>query len=297
MSLRRDRRHQMGHSNIDFRSKGDEENIAKFHPWKKPQKFGTMGSIGFKLKESEKKKLFKPVMEFATQKEMEEEVPDPRKFNTALYYKKHHLDTKNKTYHESERLAQLDEASKGTEAFTGDSMMIADNTKLRKKKVNSFNDQAEKMQKEFMKKHLIIDKKERNQEATQETQLVKINAKQTLADKIDMSKIKEIRLALRRRYASRTDLRKIFKEWDFNGSGEISMFDAKRMINLLGIPINYNETLALIASSNKRRNGALNLEEFMQLVFSDNPALNIDLKNFECFYLNRQRREPVCKRG
>lgn len=53
------------------------------------------------------------------------------------------------------------------------------------------------------------------------------------------------------------------------------------MINRLGVPINYNETRALIASSNKRETETLNLEEFMHLIFSDNPALNIDLKNIK----------------
>ena len=49
------------------------------------------------------------------------------------------------------------------------------------------------------------------------------------------------------------------------------------MINNLSIPINYNETRALIASSNTRGTETLNLEEFMHLIFSDNPALDVDL--------------------
>ena len=53
------------------------------------------------------------------------------------------------------------------------------------------------------------------------------------------------------------------------------------MINRLNIPINYNETRALIASSNKRGTESLNLEEFMHLIFSDNEALKVDLDKFE----------------
>ncbi len=49
------------------------------------------------------------------------------------------------------------------------------------------------------------------------------------------------------------------------------------MVNKLGIPINYNETMALIASSNNRYSEALNLEEFMHLIFSDNSAVDYDL--------------------
>jgi hypothetical protein len=53
------------------------------------------------------------------------------------------------------------------------------------------------------------------------------------------------------------------------------------MINNLNIPINYNETRALIASSNQRGTEALNLKEFMHLIFSDNPALNVDLSKLQ----------------
>jgi hypothetical protein len=121
----------------------------------------------------------------------------------------------------------------------------------------------------------------KNKEATQETQLVKINVKETLDNKIDLKKVQEVRLALRRRYANRTDFRKIFKEWDLNAIGEITVYSAHDMINRLNIPINYNETRALIASSNTRGTETLNLEEFMHLIFSDNEALKVDLKKLE----------------
>ena len=121
----------------------------------------------------------------------------------------------------------------------------------------------------------------KNKEATQETQLVKIEAQETLDNKIDLKKIQEIRLALRRRYANRTDIRKIFKEWDLNAVGEITLYSAHDMINRLSIPINYNETRALIASSNTRGTETLNLEEFIHLIFSDNEALRVDLNKIE----------------
>lgn len=128
---------------------------------------------------------------------------------------------------------------------------------------------------------IIKDKKDKNREAFQETQLVNIQAKNTLANKIDIEKIKEIRLALRRRYASRTNFRKIFKDWDNSAFGEISLYDAHSMINRLGIPINYNETRTLIASSNQRQTENLNMEEFIHLIFSDNPSLNVNLMDLK----------------
>jgi len=128
---------------------------------------------------------------------------------------------------------------------------------------------------------IIKDKHDKNKEAFQETQLVRTHADVTLEDKIDINKVKDIRLTLRRRYAHRGNFRKIFKDWDIFGRGEINLYDVHTMINQMGIPINYNESLALIASSNERQTQSLNLKEFMHLIFNDNSAIDIDLKKIE----------------
>lgn len=94
-----------------------------------------------------------------------------------------------------------------------------------------------------------------------------------------MNKLKEIRLALRRRYAPRTNYRKIFKEWDTGNLGEISVYDAHNMINKLSIPINIDETRALVSSSNTRGTESLDMQEFMHLIFNDNEELNLKVKN------------------
>ena len=154
--------------------------------------------------------------------------------------------------------------------------MISDLTKKRKKKGKKYQDLDEK-RKEQLRTQIIKDKSDKNKAAIQETQLVKINVKDTKGEGVDVSKINEIRLAIRRRYANRSNFRKIFKEWGQTSNGEITVYDAYSMINKLSIPINLNETKALIASSNTRGNLTLNLEEFMHLIFEDNAALNSDL--------------------
>lgn len=72
------------------------------------------------------------------------------------------------------------------------------------------------------------------------------------------------------------------------------------MLNKLGIPTNYDETLALIASSNKRDSESINLEEFMHLIFSDNNAVDIDLNkiNFknEKVYVEGEHIEKLKRR-
>jgi len=126
---------------------------------------------------------------------------------------------------------------------------------------------------------IINDKKEKNKSSYHETQLQKIDAVETSNNQVDIKKISEIRLALRRRYVPRRNYRRIFKQWDKANIGEISIVDAYNMINKLSIPINIDETRLLISSSNERGTETLNLHEFMHLIFNDNDELNLKIKN------------------
>lgn len=126
---------------------------------------------------------------------------------------------------------------------------------------------------------IINDKKEKNKSSYHETQLQKVDAVETLNNQVDIKKLHEIRLALRRRYVPRRNYGRIFKQWDKANMGEISLIDAHDMINNLSIPINIDETRALVSSSNKRGTETLNLQEFMHLIFNDNDELNLKIKN------------------
>ena len=282
MSLKVQRMHRCGYTNLDFRSKGDFESIKLYEPWKIPKEFGTMGKSYYYPSYSEAKKIFSVSKSLNKLKNIVQGSPDPKLYPGALYYKKNNMKPNIVQEFRVERVAELDESDIGKEKYIGDSMMIADINKYRKERKNKKFDSKEKLteKKELLKK-IEREKDLINKEATHETQLVKINAKETLDNKIDLKKVQEIRLALRRRYANRTDFRKIFKEWDLNAIGEITVYSAHDMINRLNIPINYNETRALIASSNTRGTETLNLEEFMHLIFSDNEALKVDLDKIE----------------
>ena len=282
MSLKVQRIHRCGYTNIDFRSKGDFESIKLYEPWKIPKEFGTMGKSFYYPSYSEAKKVFSVSKSLNKLKNIVQGSPDPKSYPGALYYKKNNIKPKIVQEFRVERVAELDESEIGKEKYIGDSMMIADINKYRKERKNKKYESKEKTteKQEFIKK-IEKEKDLKNKEATQETQLVKIIAKETLGNKIDLKKVQEIRLALRRRYANRTDFRKIFKEWDLNALGEITVYSAHDMINRLNIPINYNETRALIASSNTRGTETLNLAEFMHLIFSDNEALKVDLDKIE----------------
>jgi Ca2+-binding EF-hand superfamily protein len=258
----------------------EKDSMEFFHPWFFNKNYKEMGNERYKHKLNELKKIIEPIKDIVTQKELAEEMPNPKYFETAKFYKNHGISKKPKTFYTSDRVANLEESFKGKEIFAGDSMMIADTTKLRKNKKQLIGEIKTRKEKE--KEALVLEKNKKNKEAEQETQLVKIEAQDTLEGKVDISKISEIRLALRRRYASRTNFRKIFKDWDMFGTGQINVYEAHKMINNLGIPINFNETIALIASSNKRGTSALNMEEFMHLIFNDNNALNLNLSEIKC---------------
>ena len=282
MSLKLQRMHRCGYTNLDFRSKGDFDSVKLYEPWKIPKEFGTMGKSYYYPSFSEAKKIFSVSKSLNKLKDIVQGSPDPKSYPGALYYKKNNIKPNIVQEFRIERVAELDESAIGKEKYIGDSMMIADINKYRKERKIKKNDIKDPSieKKEFLLK-IEKEKAIKNKEATQETQLVKINVKETLDNKIDLKKVQEVRLALRRRYANRTDFRKIFKEWDLNAIGEITVYSAHDMINRLNIPINYNETRALIASSNTRGTETLNLEEFMHLIFSDNEALKVDLKKLE----------------
>ena len=282
MSLKLQRMHRCGYTNLDFRSKGDFDSVKLYEPWKIPKEFGTMGKSFYYPSFSEAKKIFSVSKSLNKLKDIVQGSPDPKSYPGALYYKKNNIKPNIVQEFRIERVAELDESAIGKEKYIGDSMVIADINKYRKDRKIKKNDIKDPLieKKEFLLK-IEKEKAIKNKEATQETQLVKINVKETLDNKIDLKKVQEVRLALRRRYANRTDFRKIFKEWDLNAIGEITVYSAHDMINRLNIPINYNETRALIASSNTRGTETLNLEEFMHLIFSDNEALKVDLKKLE----------------
>ena len=110
--------------------------------------------------------------------------------------------------------------------------------------------------------------------------------KETLENKINMDKIRDIKLMLRRRYSSRINYRKLFKEWNKSVTGEIDLYEAHQMINSFVIPLNFNETKVLIATSNKRGNDALNLEEFIEFINPNDTNVNIDLNKMTCKLLD-----------
>lgn len=279
MSLRRPRSHRIGISNIDFRSKRDEENLRIFEPWKAPKDVGTMGYKNYKNPMKIGRNLFSATKNINTHRDIVNDYPDPRFFTTAQFYKDNNIKINTKSFLNLDRISNLEETFKGKDVFNGDSMNIPEIIRKRKGKTSAENNILNKdlnligiedknIQNKKLEK-LSKEKKKINKNVIQETQLVKINTPHTMDNIINIKKIKEIREALKRRYGNRKNINKIFQQWARTFPNKITVYDAYRMINSLYIPINYNEARTFIASASNFGNEYLNLEEFWNLIFNE----------------------------
>jgi hypothetical protein len=50
------------------------------------------------------------------------------------------------------------------------------------------------------------------------------------------------------------------------------------MMNKMGLKVNPDEAKVLLISADQDKNNILNMNEFMDLIFSQNDALNVDLR-------------------
>ena len=276
MLIRRPRSHLVGLSNIDYRTKKDEENLKIFDPWKIPKDFGTMGYRNYRNSPKLKKEMFSPTKRINTQKDLVNDYPDPRFYATARFYKENNINIKIKSFLNLDRISNLEETFKGKEPFIGDGMGIVDiinqrkGKKERKIQINVDTNISEEQKQQIQTENLANDKKRINKNVLLETQITKIDTNKTDNDLVDMNKIVEIRQAIRRRYGNRKKTNKIFQQWARTFPNKITVYDAYKMINSLNIPINYNETRALIASGSNLGNEYLNMEEFSNLIFNKN---------------------------
>ena len=107
---------------------------------------------------------------------------------------------------------------------------------------------------------------------------------ETLEGKVNLEKVREIRRAIRRRYANRKNFRKIFNMWDEDSIGVLSIKNVYNMVQKLGININFDEARVLVSSADRNKSNDLSLDEFLDLIFNDNDALNVNLTKLPCTF-------------
>ena len=103
-------------------------------------------------------------------------------------------------------------------------------------------------------------------------------AADTLDGKVDLKHVADIRRQLRRMYASRSNLHKIFNQWDREKKGSISSQDIFMGLNKMGITTSLEQAMALQASGKQQDDDPnLSLQEFTELLFSNDEVFKVDL--------------------
>ena len=309
MLLKRPRIHLSGISNKDFRTKGEILEIKKYQPFHKSKNFGMMGLANYRLPFSVHKELFKPTLGINEGKYVENDVQNPKIYDSALFYQKNNMNIKPRSLLCSERPKQLDTSDHyGGLEYNGDSMMIAETNKLRKEikmREKLIQDNLKKkhigvisggimQQHEFNKNNSTdainnIDENELDltekdnkgdKNKKKEKKLTKSSSDCIYLDKkVSKERLNMIKNKIYNRLKTHNNTKSIFLNWQKNylNNRELSMFDLHRIINDLGIPITYNESLALILYANKRNTDKLNYDEFKYLLLNDDTNIDIDL--------------------
>ena len=116
-----------------------------------------------------------------------------------------------------------------------------------------------------------------NAAAAYETQPVSTAgmAQNTDGDKVDMKKVRDIRWVLKRRYLKSRNFQRIFNYWDMEHKGFISAQNVYDMCKRLGINVNPRECEVVIATADRKGNGLLGPDEFLDLIYN-HVVLDID---------------------
>jgi Ca2+-binding EF-hand superfamily protein len=177
------------------------------------------------------------------------------------------------------REAELEGQTWTDKVFTGDNPnATAKQVKAARARDELYRQDTKKGEdREAKQKDLKKAKEKLNADVEQETQLVSMRmGGLTSEGNIDLGKIRDLRRALRRRYANRTNFQKIFSQWDRRNKGEIDSGDIKHMCQKMGLTINDQESRILLVSADQDCDEALRMNEFIDLIFTTNEALNID---------------------
>ena len=210
MSLKKQRIHITGISNIDYKSKKDIEKI--FNNFK-----------NYKIKPDKNNEPLDPTQTFVYKSQKPKQ---PNMYNVSL---------------------------KDAVEQDGDSLLYADTYKLRKElRLKRLEDNVNNKLRIKGLRTISKESKDIKNEPKKQS---------------DEMRLKEIRKKVQDELIPHNDIRNIFVSWQKNylKNDELSLFDLHKKINELGIPISYNEAIALISCANKRNTNSLNLDEFKNL--------------------------------
>ena len=280
MSLRFERNHQYGSTNIDFRTKKDNKSLYIYQPWRIIKDFGTMGY----------REYTNPVKynyDFLNISRKNFNTPDPKNYSTIQYYHRNNIKEKLRKTMFNGRAAQLEETIIGKKPYFGDSDIFVKKKTEDEKKIRNIKrskSQNVVQVEESKSKTNIPEKKEQKIEKKifkkeEENYEKFVEGGEEEFKNIDKNRLFYIRKQLRDRYELKNNFLKVYKSWDRNSNKEISVNDCQIMMKDLGIQASDQEILALIRSVNTRGGDTMNIREFSKLIYGNKKVLNLDKKN------------------
>lgn len=291
MHVKKERTHQCGLSNIDFRRLNDKQGIQRFQDDMRSTNFGLMGRNGIHNQVNSSDYNRRESLQLHSGFKMPEP-PNPRNDTAKNFYAKTKKPFMKPASVQKARITHLEDPVWNEKVFTGED--VGGLTWYNNRVLGTQSDQlpaSPRGQKRILKNILKNvanairlrkgDKLEKHEKALQETQLVKVKNKETLEGKVDIQKVKEIRRTIRRRYGNRSNFHKIFNAWDRHRKGYVDTSDLHYMINHMGININSQEAQVLMASHDHNANQKLTMDEFMDLIFSSDDNMNVNLSKIK----------------
>lgn len=256
MNVRKQRTHHCGLSNVDFRTKGDSAAQEKFNPSLKFADTGTMGRHAFKQTSGA--------------------LNDPKEDTALQFYNAQGKKAKAPVLVANKKTQQLEEPKWTDKIFTGDNARttakLVDEASRRDVAVNPNKRRG-------MSEMNVKSLSQQQEEAIRKRLEDAANEPLTLEKTVDTKQVMDIRRALRRKYASRTNLHRIFNQWDKEGKSGINVKDLYVGLNKIGITTTLDQAAALHAAATQTDSDPnLSLQEFSDLLFSADETFTANLR-------------------
>lgn len=201
MNIRKQRTHQCGLSNVDFRTKGDSAAQDRFNPTMKFADVGTMGKHAFKQTGSLT-------------------ISNPKEDTTMQFYNAQGKKPKAPVLMANKTTTQLEPDKWTPDVFTGDNPRT---TAKLAAEANKRDAAINPNKRRGLSENVMQGPAQRLEEAIRKRQEEAANEPLTLAKTVEKKHVMDIRRALRRKYASRANLHRIFNQWDRGSKGGISV--------------------------------------------------------------------------
>ena len=226
MKVRQQRTHQCGLSNIDFRTKGDQVAQDRYNPTMKFADVGTMSKHGFK--------------------QTGMSMGDPKEETAMHFYNAQGKKPKAPVLVANRKTQQLEEPKWTDKIFTGDNPTT---TAKMASEVEKRDIAANPNKPRGLSENVRHGPAQRLEETIRRRQEEAANEPLTLEKTVDKKQLGDIKRALRRKYASRTNLHRIFSQWDRGNKGGISVQDLFYGLNKVGLTTTLDQAAALHAQA------------------------------------------------